>query len=145
MMREGIPKRRASMSKTTRGKSNVDIRSGEEIEEAEWSWCVGVKDVVKMRSIEGQRCGVNGTRVANLKLIRCWIGCQWSEFRAEVVLVVEQVTTRAKEFWTRWRRWILREEMLVRMELTISNLEPTIAQWYSQEQLELLMTTHEYL
>jgi len=26
MMREGIPKRRASMSKTTRGKSNVDTR-----------------------------------------------------------------------------------------------------------------------
>jgi len=33
MMREGIPKRRASMSKTTRGKSNVDTRLGEEIEE----------------------------------------------------------------------------------------------------------------
>jgi len=32
MMREGIPKRRASMSKTTRGKSNVDTRLGEEIE-----------------------------------------------------------------------------------------------------------------
>jgi len=31
-MREGIPKRRASMSKTTRGKSNVDSRLGEEIE-----------------------------------------------------------------------------------------------------------------
>jgi len=32
MMREGIPKRRASMSKTTRGKSNVDTRLEEEIE-----------------------------------------------------------------------------------------------------------------
>jgi len=31
MMREGIPKGRASMLKTTRGKSNVDARSGEEI------------------------------------------------------------------------------------------------------------------
>jgi len=31
MMREGIPKN-ASMSKTTRGKSNVDTRLGEEIE-----------------------------------------------------------------------------------------------------------------
>jgi len=31
MMREGIPKRRASMSKTTRGKSNADMRLGEEI------------------------------------------------------------------------------------------------------------------
>jgi len=32
MMREGIPKGRASMSKTTRGKSKVDTRLGEEIE-----------------------------------------------------------------------------------------------------------------
>jgi len=32
MMREGIQKGRASMSKTTRGKSNVDTRLGEEIE-----------------------------------------------------------------------------------------------------------------
>jgi len=32
MMREGIPKGRASMSKTTRGNSNVDMRLGEEIE-----------------------------------------------------------------------------------------------------------------
>jgi len=32
MMREGISKRRASMSITTRGKSNVDTRMGEEIE-----------------------------------------------------------------------------------------------------------------
>jgi len=32
MTREGIPKRRASMSKTTRGKSNVDTRLGEKIE-----------------------------------------------------------------------------------------------------------------
>jgi len=29
---EEIPKRRASVSKTTRGKSNVDTRLGEEIE-----------------------------------------------------------------------------------------------------------------
>jgi len=32
MMRERIPKRRASMSKTTRGKSNVVTRLAEEIE-----------------------------------------------------------------------------------------------------------------
>jgi len=32
MMREGIPKGKASMSKTTRGKNNVDTRLGEEIE-----------------------------------------------------------------------------------------------------------------
>jgi len=32
MMWEGIPKGRASVSKTTRGKSNVDTRLGEEIE-----------------------------------------------------------------------------------------------------------------
>jgi len=31
-MRKGIPKGRASMSKTTRGKSNVDTRLGEENE-----------------------------------------------------------------------------------------------------------------
>jgi len=61
MMREGIPKRRASMSKTTRGKSNVETRLGEEIEggrqsEADAMEC---KDVVKMTCIEGQHCGVN--------------------------------------------------------------------------------------
>jgi len=33
MMSGGIPKRRASMSKTTRGKSNVYAKFGEEIEE----------------------------------------------------------------------------------------------------------------
>jgi len=32
MMREGITKGRANMSKTTRDKSNVDTRLGEEIE-----------------------------------------------------------------------------------------------------------------
>jgi len=32
MKKEGIPKERASMSETTRGKSNVDTRLGEEIE-----------------------------------------------------------------------------------------------------------------
>jgi len=32
MMRGGIPQRRASMLKTTRGNSNVDTRLGEEIE-----------------------------------------------------------------------------------------------------------------
>jgi len=37
MMREGIPKGRANMSKTTRGKSNVDTRLGKKIEEAERS------------------------------------------------------------------------------------------------------------
>jgi len=46
MIREGIPKRSASMSKTTRGKSNVDMTLGEEIEGG--------------RCIEGQLCGVNG-------------------------------------------------------------------------------------
>jgi len=58
------------------------------------------KDVVKMTSIEGKRCGVNGgqVRVANLRLIRCWIGSQCSEFRAEVVLVVERVTTQPRSF-----------------------------------------------
>jgi len=34
-MREGIAKIRASMSKTMRGKSNVDMRLGEEIEGGE--------------------------------------------------------------------------------------------------------------
>jgi len=32
MTREGIPNKRASMSKTMRGKSNVDMRLGVEIE-----------------------------------------------------------------------------------------------------------------
>jgi len=32
MMRKGIPKRRVSMTKTTRGNSNFDTRLGEEIE-----------------------------------------------------------------------------------------------------------------
>jgi len=32
MMREGIPKRRSSMLKTPRGKSNVDTRLREEVE-----------------------------------------------------------------------------------------------------------------
>jgi len=32
IMMEGIPKKRASVSKTTRGKSIVDTRLGEEIE-----------------------------------------------------------------------------------------------------------------
>jgi len=32
MIREGIPKRRARKSKTTRGKSNVNMRLGEELE-----------------------------------------------------------------------------------------------------------------
>jgi len=43
MMRDGIPKRRASMSKTTRGKSNVDTRVGEEIEVGGaklMQWCI---------------------------------------------------------------------------------------------------------
>jgi len=35
MMREGIPKGRASMSKTTRGKSNVDTRLERRLREAE--------------------------------------------------------------------------------------------------------------
>jgi len=57
------------------------------------------------------------TRVADVKLICCWIGSQWRNFRAVVELVFERVTTRAREFLTRWRRWILREEMPVRMKL----------------------------
>jgi len=61
MMWEGIPKRRASMSKTTRGKSNVDTRLREEIggrqSEAD---ALTYKDAVKMTSITGLRCGVNG-------------------------------------------------------------------------------------
>jgi len=57
-MRDGIPNGRASMSKTTRGKSNVDTRLGEEIEGGRaqltrWR-------IVNMTSIEGHRCGVNG-------------------------------------------------------------------------------------
>jgi len=35
MMRDGIPKRRANMSKTTRDKSNVDTRLAKEIEGGE--------------------------------------------------------------------------------------------------------------
>jgi len=57
MMREELPKRRASMSKTTRRKNNVDTRLGEEIEGGRakltrWS--------VKMTIIESQCCGVKG-------------------------------------------------------------------------------------
>jgi len=48
MMREGIPKRRASMSKTSRGKSNVDTRLGEEI-----------KGVVKPGSQSSGNCALN--------------------------------------------------------------------------------------
>jgi len=53
----------ASTSKTTRGKSNVDTRLGEEIDggratEAETD-AMAYKDVAKMTSIESQRCGVN--------------------------------------------------------------------------------------
>jgi len=64
MMRDGIPKRRASMSQTTRGKSNVDTRLGVEIEggrqsEADAMEC---KDVAKMASVEGQRCGVKSSQ-----------------------------------------------------------------------------------
>jgi len=54
---------RASISKTTRGKSNVDTRLGEEIEGGGVKlvlWRIKIKDVVKMTSIEGRRCGVNG-------------------------------------------------------------------------------------
>jgi len=51
MAREGIPNRRVSMSKTTRGKSNVDTRLGEEIEGGR----AKIKDVVKVTSIESRR------------------------------------------------------------------------------------------
>jgi len=37
MMKEGIPKIRTSMSKTTRDKSNVDTRLGEEMRDVERS------------------------------------------------------------------------------------------------------------
>jgi len=58
MVGEGIPKGWASMSKTTRGKSNVDTRLGEEIEGGKAD-AMAYTDVVKMICIEGQRCGVN--------------------------------------------------------------------------------------
>jgi len=45
-LREKIPKRRASKSKTTRGKSNVDTKLGEEIEGGRAK--LTYKDVVKM-------------------------------------------------------------------------------------------------
>jgi len=61
MMREGIPKGRASMSKTTRGKSNVDTRLEEEIEGCSAKltrWRIyGCS--IKRTNIEGQCCGVN--------------------------------------------------------------------------------------
>jgi len=62
MTREGIQKGRASMSKTTRGKSNADTRLGEVIEgrRAKLINAMVCKGVVKMTSIEGQGCGVNG-------------------------------------------------------------------------------------
>jgi len=60
MMRERIPKSRASMSKTTRGKSNVDTRLGRDWGRQSEADAMAYKDVVEMTSIEGQRCGVNG-------------------------------------------------------------------------------------
>jgi len=58
MMREGIPKERASMSKTTISKTNVDMRLGEEMEGGRQSEAdaMAYNDVVKMICIEGQRC-----------------------------------------------------------------------------------------
>jgi len=57
MMREGIPKRRAS----TRGNSNVVARLGEEIVGGRAKLTQQRnKDAVKMTGIEGQHCGVNG-------------------------------------------------------------------------------------
>jgi len=57
------------MSKTTRGKSNVDTRLGEEIEGGR---AMAYKDeLVKMTCNEGQRWSERWTRVANLKLIHC--------------------------------------------------------------------------
>jgi len=46
------------------------------------------------------------TRVTDLN----WfvVELEASEVNLEVVLVVERVTARAKEIWTRWRRWTLR-------------------------------------
>jgi len=58
-MREGILKRRASMSKTTRGKNKVNTRLGD-LGRLSKSDAMECKDVVKMTSLEGQRCGVNG-------------------------------------------------------------------------------------
>jgi len=63
MTREGIPKGRTSLSETTRGKNNVDTRSGVEREGCRAKltrWRIMYKDVVKMTSIEGNCCGVNG-------------------------------------------------------------------------------------
>jgi len=60
MMREGIQKRRASISKTTGVKSNVYTRLGEQIEGAKQADTIAYTDVLKVTSIDGQRCGVNG-------------------------------------------------------------------------------------
>jgi len=58
MMMEGIPKRRASMSKTTRDNSNADTRLGEEFDgslklEASLADAMAFKDVVKMTNDRG--------------------------------------------------------------------------------------------
>jgi len=67
MMKEGIPERRASISKTTRGNSNVDTRLEEEIEGGRakltrWHLrsCKNVEPTYV--SIADQRCGVNGVQ-----------------------------------------------------------------------------------
>jgi len=57
MMREGISK---SMSKTTRGESNVDTSWERRLREQSKADAMECKDVVKMANIMGQRCGVNG-------------------------------------------------------------------------------------
>jgi len=50
------------MSKTTGGKSNVDTRLGEEIEVDRAKLTRWSKDVIKIKTIEAQRSGVNGGR-----------------------------------------------------------------------------------
>jgi len=55
------------MSNTTRGKSNVDTRLGEEIEGGR---AIAFKDVVKMTSIEGQRYEVNGGYMPYMQISR---------------------------------------------------------------------------
>jgi len=56
MIRVRISKGRASISKTMRGKSNVDTRLGEDIEGGR---AMAYKNVVKMTNNESQHCGVN--------------------------------------------------------------------------------------
>jgi len=58
-MTEGIPKGRASTSKTTRGKNKLVTRLEEEIEGGKAD-TMAYNDVVNMTRIEVHRCVVNG-------------------------------------------------------------------------------------